>query len=126
MIIRVKDIWMRRTAVERICSTKLPSEQAALLVLPVEAVWNAFTDYQITRQRAWQKLGLDKDKETKNKKKFANRQKRIEKFNDQMAEEAEAEVNVQGAVSIEKLPLLSLTSIDLIAMRELGVITRGK
>jgi hypothetical protein len=120
----VKEIWKRRTAVERILlNAKLPAAEAQRLAEAGEAVWDAFVDYQITRKRKWDELGLGNvapDDEAKADK--AEREAKIAEFNDAMAIEAQADVPVPFSVGVKELPSLICSSVDMMAMRDLGVI----
>lgn len=121
MNIRVKDLWMVRGAFERVSNTKLPVSQANLLVDNVERLWDANTDYKVSRQRTWERFGLNK----KDDEKAIDREERVAEFNDVVAKLAEEEIILLPAVKINVLPDLQISPVDLMLMRRIGVLDAG-
>lgn len=124
--VRVKDIWMRRTAVERVLRGKHLPQHGAALKPNGEIIWLAFVDYQIWRDRKWEELGGKRGVKSKDnpggisEKEFERIKQR---FNDAADEEAQTEVTLpNGATRLSKLTGMEIQPVDLWAMQELGVI----
>lgn len=129
MIVLVKQLWQRRTAIERALGTKLPTEQADKLSAVADIVWTAYITNKIERERKLHELGLLGEKPAKRLFSLSRRlwDRREAQFNVWAAKAGEEEINVGvPPVSIEDLPGLQLNTIDLIQLREVGIIAPRK
>lgn len=118
MIIRVKDLWLVRTAFERLLSSKDISISESC-----DPLWNAYVIYQEQRKQVWNRLGLDKEVPKWKMKWFGywimkKRKVLVEQFNDEVAKLAEEEVSF-APVPAEKFVG---TVLDFLALKSKGII----
>ena len=113
MILRLKDLWLVRTAFERLLQSKDTS-----IAESCDPLWAAYVIYQEQRKQIWNRLGLDKPLGWP---KFWYERKRkalIEKFNDEVAVLAEEEVTFIPVPSEKFIG----TVLDFLALKSKGVI----
>jgi hypothetical protein len=119
--IRVKDLWQVRTAVEKFLTAKVPVKTALRMAPMAEVLHAAFTDYQVSRKRIADDLGLTAPIP---KWKFWVSRKALEQaFNDQAAVLASEEFSLPPALSLADLDgFPALTSVELFSLINLGVL----
>lgn len=113
MIIRVKDLWLVRTAFERLLTSK-----DITITQSCEPLWLAYGIYNEERKQVWNRLGLDKPLRWP---KFWHERKRkvlVEQFNDEVAKLAEEEVSF-APIPPEKFVG---TVQDFLALKSKGII----
>lgn len=119
MILRVKELWQRRTAIERMLGMKLPIEQADTLSEVGDIIWTAYIAYKIARDQKAVKLKLTGARSRKDK----GWDKRLATFNRWASDAAEEEVRIDlPPVPISALAGVHISSEDLTHLREIGLI----
>lgn len=118
MIVRLKELWMIRTAIERLMHSKVPLATAIAMQEMVDVLNDEMTDYTNFRKQVWAKLGLPVPKW----KFWISRKKLVEQFNKEVADEAEREVELPTPIPSEVLAPLSLSTVDLLALKARGIV----
>jgi hypothetical protein len=119
--IRVKDLWQVRTAVEKFLSAKVPVKTALRMAPMAEILHAAFTDYQISRKRIADDLGLTTP--IPKWKLWVSRKALERAFNDQAAALAQEELTLPAALCLSELEgFPALTPVELFSLINLGVL----
>lgn len=120
--LRVKDLWIIRQNFARVFNAQVPIAQAALLSKVGAVLQDALMDYQVSRQRISEEHGLNRQDDHK----APDRKEREDLVNNEIAELAEVEINIEhDPVPLEKLNGLNISIVDLAVMQFHGVIANG-
>jgi hypothetical protein len=150
--IRVKDLWMRREAFDRLMNKELKGDSKEKIARVGSALRVPYLIYKTERERKWVKLGgmalqarkhaLEQELDTMTKNKawwfqIARTQKALrdvmsqllvltDEFNDWAEEAAQEEININvPPCRIEDIPDVAMSADDLCALREIFVIARN-
>ena len=119
MIVLVKQLWQRRTAIERFLGKDRPIEQADAISKVGDVIWTAFITYKLERDRMAEELGLTRPKAREEE----GYDQRVAKFNDWANEAGLEEINLTvPPVPMSALAGSSIGTVDLIQLREIGLI----
>ena len=136
MIIRVKDLWMRKAAFERVIGAKLDAKHAALFAPNADILRTALRCYLGDREKLWfdmnGNLGVRKQRDDG---KVENPEGMSEEefntlrdyFNDWADEAAQEEINVKAPpISARQLSGAPISTADFLDLQELGLIRKGR